>query len=302
MSQKGSGSTVSTQPWDRIQASYSSAQQAGAAYQTDTKMEVIRDGGIDFVVRKVAALRDKPKGARGSAGAKPANPFLPYDEALWVGHLSDTHTLLLNKFNVVQHHLLVVTRQFESQLDWLTEADFEATCTVLQAFPSGALAFYNSGPASGASQPHKHVQVVPLPLGEDSSNRLPFAAVIQEAYQAAHAAPLAAFPLGDLPFQCWAAVLPDRTEARSAFQACRNLQAAAKLSDQRNGTSYNLWLADGLMLLAVRSQEACGPVAVNTLGFAGTILVKSDDQMQYLREHGPLHVLQHVGTAWGRPI
>lgn len=67
-----------------------------------------------------------------SAGAKPANPFLPYDEALWVGHLSDTHTLLLNKFNVVQHHLLVVTRQFESQLDWLTEADFEATCTVLQ--------------------------------------------------------------------------------------------------------------------------------------------------------------------------
>lgn len=65
MSQKGSGSTVSTQPWDRIQASYSSAQQAGAAYQTDTKMEVIRDGGIDFVVRKVAALRDKPKGARG---------------------------------------------------------------------------------------------------------------------------------------------------------------------------------------------------------------------------------------------
>lgn len=93
-----------------------------------------------------------------------------------------------------------------------------------------------------------------------------------------------------------------RTEARSAFQACRNLQAAAKLSDQRNGTSYNLWLADGLMLLAVRSQEACGPVAVNTLGFAGTILVKSDDQMQYLREHGPLHVLQHVGTAWGRPI
>lgn len=80
----------------------------------------------------------------------------------------------------------------------------------VQAFPSGALAFYNSGPASGASQPHKHVQVVPLPLGEDSSNRLPFAAVIQEAYQAAHAAPLAAFPLGDLPFQCWAAVLPDR--------------------------------------------------------------------------------------------
>lgn len=30
--------------------------------------------------------------------------------------------------------------------------------------PRGGLAFYNCGPASGASQPHKHVQVVPLPL------------------------------------------------------------------------------------------------------------------------------------------
>ena len=58
------------------------------------------------------------------------NPFLPYEQALWVAHLSDTHTLLLNKvrrgavcpplrliqptmcsflqFNVVAHHVLVV--------------------------------------------------------------------------------------------------------------------------------------------------------------------------------------------------
>ncbi len=32
-------------------------------------------------------------------------------------HLSDTHTLLLNKFNVVAHHALVITRAFESQHD-----------------------------------------------------------------------------------------------------------------------------------------------------------------------------------------
>lgn len=29
------------------------------------------------------------------------NPFLPYEQALWVAHLSPSHTLLLNKFNVV---------------------------------------------------------------------------------------------------------------------------------------------------------------------------------------------------------
>jgi ATP adenylyltransferase len=44
-----------------------------------------------------------------------------------VDHLSDTHTLLLNKFNVVPHHVLVVTRQFESQQDPLNSNDLAAT-------------------------------------------------------------------------------------------------------------------------------------------------------------------------------
>ena len=34
----------------------------------------------------------------------------------------------------------------------------------LQAMPRGGLAYFNCGAASGASQPHKHTQVVPLPL------------------------------------------------------------------------------------------------------------------------------------------
>lgn len=60
------------------------------------------------------------------------DPFLPYEEALWVAHLSETHTLLLNKFNLLPHHTLVVTRAFEPQSDFLTERDLEATRAVLQ--------------------------------------------------------------------------------------------------------------------------------------------------------------------------
>jgi ATP adenylyltransferase len=44
-----------------------------------------------------------------------------------VQHQSDSHTLLLNKFNVVPHHVLVVTRQFESQQDPLNARDLAAT-------------------------------------------------------------------------------------------------------------------------------------------------------------------------------
>ena len=47
-------------------------------------------------------------------------------------HLSPTHTLLLNKFNVVAHHLICVTREFEQQTKPLNTADLEATWTAMQ--------------------------------------------------------------------------------------------------------------------------------------------------------------------------
>ena len=65
------------------------------------------------------------------------NPFLPYEEDLWVSHLSPSHTLLLNKFNVVPYHLLVVTREFQSQQDPLKAADFDATLMVGGLFFQG---------------------------------------------------------------------------------------------------------------------------------------------------------------------
>ncbi len=92
----------------------------GAAWQTcnpnpcvhpciHIQVELLRDPstGIEFVIRLSSALASKPKGQSalgkeeqgGPSSSKPPprNPFLPYEEALWVEHLSPTHTLLLNK-------------------------------------------------------------------------------------------------------------------------------------------------------------------------------------------------------------
>ena len=78
-----------------------------------------------------------------------------------------------------------------------------------QAFPLGALAFFNSGKVSGASQAHKHIQVVPLPLGDDASHRLPFEPVVRQACQDGNAEPSAATALHGLPFQSWCCMLSD---------------------------------------------------------------------------------------------
>ena len=67
--------------------------------------------------------------------AEVKNPFLPYEEDLFVADLSDAHLLLLNKYNVVAHHLLVVTRRFEPQSDLLNSADLDAAWKVLLVSP-----------------------------------------------------------------------------------------------------------------------------------------------------------------------
>ena len=79
-----------------------------------------------------------------------------------------------------------------------------------QAYPSGALAYFNGGPESGASQPHKHVQVVPLPLGGGGSQELPFEAAATAAAREAGSIPLEAAEMRNMPFQSYCTLLPDR--------------------------------------------------------------------------------------------
>jgi len=102
-----------------------------------------------------------------AVNSRRADPFLPYDPDLFVADISETHIALLNKFNVIDHHLLIVTRRFELQEALLNLVDFVALFSCMVQFDG--LGFYNGGPAAGASQRHKHLQIVPLPLDESGS-------------------------------------------------------------------------------------------------------------------------------------
>ena len=126
-----------------------------------------------FVVRVVSSLARK-EAARASADP---DPLGNYEPDLFVCDASPSHYVLLNKFNALPHHLLIVTRHFEPQEAALTGADFEALARCLCGF--GDLAFYNCGTDAGASQPRKHLQLVPMPQIPiepflDSGSELPF--------------------------------------------------------------------------------------------------------------------------------
>lgn len=54
--------------WGRAVEVYDAAQASGASSKTDTRVEVLPDGGIDFVLRMATALRAKPKGVPAGGG------------------------------------------------------------------------------------------------------------------------------------------------------------------------------------------------------------------------------------------
>lgn len=64
-----------------------------------------------FLVRKVAMLAKKEKSTTTQASGRPFfNPFLPPDPNMFVCDISPTHVCLLNKFNVVDYHILACTK------------------------------------------------------------------------------------------------------------------------------------------------------------------------------------------------
>eukprot|EP00887_Chlorella_sp_A99_P007671 scaffold20.g7671.t1 len=314
--------------WRLIAERYDAAQAHKAASTFDTRTELVadpRDSGLAFVLKVAAQLRDKPRpppppeaAARGGGGAAPPaaapNPFLPPDPALLVCHLPPAHSLVLNKFNVMPYHLLVITREFESQADPLRTGDLAATRAAMAALAAapgagGALAFYNCGPLSGASQPHKHVQVVPLPLdggGASSSSSgggadPPFAGVVAAA--TAGSPPLESVELRALPFASFAARLPaagappEQLEAAAAALLARCRRVAAAAGQPAGQASYNALLTRDFLMMVPRSAESAGPVSCNSVAFAGSFFVRSEEELAYVRRD-PLAVLAAVGFPW----
>lgn len=282
------------------------ALQSGALQPIPTETEFVEDSGIRFLVRVVSNLarKDQLRRAAGERSEGPDNPFLPYDPAMYVADASDTHVCLLNKFNVVGHHLLIVTRHFELQEAPLNLQDFTALWTCLAEYDS--LGFYNAGAEAGASQRHKHLQVVPLPLA-DEGPRFPTEPLID----AAVIRPGTIGRTDEFPFaHALACFEPRLAESPPAAAQSTLTLYQAMLSELRLlpdvGLSpvatapHNLLITRNWMLAVPRSRERVDSLSLNALAFAGALLVRNRQQLQFLRNFGPLAALQHVGL-WGEP-
>ena len=263
------------------------ALRDGALVSIPTRTVVVEDVGVDFAVH-VSDLQESKALAKELQRANDSNPFLPPDPDLFITDLPPRHAAVLNKFNVLDHHLLVVTRSFEPQEDLLNRGDFAALGRCMNEIDG--LGFYNGGTVAGASQPHKHLQLAPLPIGS-GRHPTPLDAIIDR--RSADPGPTT---IPGLPFTHAVVHLDGRpiSEDRAdELVACyRSVCAAVGVHDTT--TPYNMLLTRRWMLVAPRAGEHWRRISINSLGFAGSLLVRNTAELDELRRAGPMAVLRSV--------
>ncbi|KAF9241581.1 hypothetical protein BU15DRAFT_87164 [Melanogaster broomeanus] len=310
---------------------FKTAQESGELLLFPSEVHEIEDTGVEFEVRLCVALQNKPvertsegevvlsKGANNTAVKK--DPFAPpYVPQLYVGDLSledadygkTDYVVLLNKFSVVPHHFLLVTKEFRPQTSPLLPQDLVQTYLLLLAARQANkryIAFYNCGTNSGASQSHKHVQFIELENDGPPVERLARRATLE----------VAAFAISTLPYAnhvfrlpaLSANYLPKRAEPDSPsplschFSTLSYRPCAMIPTIPPDSPSYNVVLTLEHMHMIPRRREAYKIeetqelISVNSLGFAGMLLAKTKDSARSFRGVGleSVHELQVAGTC-----
>lgn len=280
----------------RIDRTYVHANESGALQPIRTERAFIRDEDFHFTVRWVSslALKDAVRVSAALRRDPDHNPFLPPEEDLNVGPVGKHHLAVLNKYPVIERHLLIVTRAFESQTTPLSLADFVALARVTTEL--GGLGFYNGGTEAGASQRHKHLQWIPATAGSSNFDaftaRLPADGTEGVTFDTTLPWRHCFVRLRRAPTGSDSAALNGAILHEGFHAACDALGIAA---DRDPMPPYNMLTGNGWLVVVPRSREQHQGISVNALGFAGSLFVRRPEQIDIVRRIGPLHLLASVG-------
>ncbi|KAG1731504.1 ATP adenylyltransferase-domain-containing protein [Suillus paluster] len=257
--------------------------------------------------------------------SKKSDPFTPpYVPNLYVGDLRDVSSgtdyaillkcIQLNKFSAVPHHFLLVTKEFLPQTSPLLPHDLVQTYLLLLAARKARknyFAFYNSfikgGSNSGASQHHKHIQFIEAEDDGPPIERLARAANLEVSGKP--------FSLTSMPYANHVYRLPNLSNGASPEQLEQVLflpflslldlviSTVRHAPDYPSGTpSYNVILTLEHMHLIPRRWntytlgDTGAILGVNSLGFAGMLMVKSQSEREALEQEKIGKVLRGVGV------
>jgi ATP adenylyltransferase len=216
-------------------------------------------------------------------GPRP-NPFLPWEQSLEVQRIGSGHVLLLNKYPVQAGHVLLISRDWAPQGGWLNRSDWTAVSEV--SGDTSGLWFFNSSAEAGASQPHRHLQLLPRQRSEPLCP-------LEPAIWAQLNGTAAPWP--------WRYQLSRRQAGEDHLALAEHYRRQAIAlgigdpgADDRPLHPYNLLFSDHWFLMVRRRVERMAGFSVNALGFAGYLLLTNQGDLAWFRAHGPWTLLAEV--------
>ena len=262
---------------------------------------------------------EKPEDTEKEKGF--VNPFKPYNPNRYVEDINPSHVLLLNTYSVVPHHLLIVTKEFRRQGDPLDYSDMEAIASLIARQSHPSITFYNSGPDSGASQPHKHLQVLPIFSRSTSESPPIITSFLKEQHAQDQIASSDNLPFVHYGLKLNATIMnqlpggqdslnPDAVAEVAGYLlksyqrllyhltnewSLLNGKPSTNSTSTSNTFSYNFVLTKECMLVVPRKHRDWQSVSMNSLGVAGLFLCKDKDSLSKVKTAGPLSVLKCVG-------
>ncbi|MAR06619.1 MAG: ATP adenylyltransferase [Cyanobium sp. NAT70] len=276
--------------WQRALECSDAARAATALVPLSTSVRTLQgESGVSFEIRHLTSA--PPRHLRAE-GPKP-NPFRPWDPRLQIETIGANHVLILNKYPVQIGHMLLITRTWQPQSGWLSLQDWNAVAMVDQ--DTTGLWFFNSGPSAGASQPHRHLQLLPRRKNDPLCPRHTWF----EQRSKKHSQSVNHSEGDCLSKSC--AVLPINASPLSSQelnqryqQLCERCGLGSPNDSPQPSNSYNILLSRTWMAMILRQQEGSYGFSVNALGFAGYLLSTASADCDWLNRNGPEALLKHV--------
>ena len=217
------------------------------------------------------------------------NPFIPWDKKLEIQTLSDKHTLILNKYPVQIGHILLITNKWKPQNGWLDIYDFDAIENVDN--DTSGLWFFNSSREAGASQPHRHFQLLPRHSCESICPRYNwFCSLLSNKNNI------------DSLISHSVSIKPrnkkQRSNAHELYNSYKSMIDEMNLgsfdSNNKPLKPYNLLITKDWIALIKRKTERSNGFSINALGFAGYFLGTKRSNVDTLIKFGPEKILMDV--------
>ncbi|BCR90728.1 putative bis(5'-nucleosyl)-tetraphosphatase [Aspergillus chevalieri] len=328
---------------------FAAAKEGGHLIFSPTQVTTIQTSGISYQLRYCPSLAKKPSALPKPAdsaqteaqrqGKKP-DPFDNPSPELLVAQTpgSDNgdqgYWVVLNKFPIIRNHFILATREWKSQTDLLEKRDLEACYACIKAWKKddngdngerneGRLfAFFNSGPESGASQPHRHIQFLPVEdmrqtyEGVGVEGWSPLIDVVAERCRSQSQSKEGYLTDDRLPFAHFALPIPTNPSAETLHSIYISLykvavsaviegsENPADLSIRDHGPaaiSHNLAMTETEMMICPRRSENVtipiqrkeeakgegvvepGVIALNGTVLGGTLMVKMEEEWEELK-------------------